>query len=353
MSREHKSSGTPMNTTTSSLKTIEISPRKGEMIKPREIIGIAGMESWSLVDRRCWNLLLLNAWGDKLEDPTSSFTIPIRELRGLHDSNDRVRSCLRKLQTTLVSARLANGKTRTVQLLGSTDLGDDDRVEGELRYDFHPKLVPLLRESEIYARMETKLISSFSSKYGLALYEAISARIQLRMAAEIITVEELRQWLGVEENRLGRWSDLNRKAVQVALSEVNGLSPYSVEIEPIKRGRKTRDVKVSWSKKEPFSPAEQAAAREVNRAKVGRKSRLNGTSEQVVLTVPQLSATTLQKGYDAAKHIERIDKHNVYEEWKEMVSTFSKLPDNPNGHFIDFCKKVAQREKTGKPLYEN
>lgn len=340
-----------MNTLSTKLKTIEISPRKGEMIKPREIIGIAGMETWSLVDRRCWNLLLLNAWGDKLEDPTASFTIPIRELRGLHDSNDRVRSCLRKLQTTLVSARLANGQTRTVQLLGSTDLSDDDRVEGELRYDFHPKLVPLLRESEIYARMETKLISSFTSKYGLALYEAISARIQLRMAAEIITIEELREWLGVEKSKLGRWADLNRKAVQVALNEVNGLSPYSVDIEPIKRGRKTAEVKVSWAKKEPFSPAEQAAAREVNRAKVGRKARLNGTTEKIRLKPPQLSAATLEKGYKAAEPVLRIDKYQVYEDWKEMVGGFDTLPNNPEGHFIDYCKRVAQKEKTDKPLY--
>jgi len=49
-----------------SLRTKDISPRKGEMVKPREIIGIAGIEGWSLADRRTWNLLLVNAWGDRL-----------------------------------------------------------------------------------------------------------------------------------------------------------------------------------------------------------------------------------------------------------------------------------------------
>jgi len=45
------------------VRTKDIAPRSGEMIKPGEIIGIAGMEGWSLADRRTWNLLLMNAWG--------------------------------------------------------------------------------------------------------------------------------------------------------------------------------------------------------------------------------------------------------------------------------------------------
>jgi len=324
------------------IKTIQVVARKGEMIKPKEIIGIAGMESWSLMDRRTWNLLLKNAWSDRLDDPTASFTIPIRELRGLHDSNDRVRKCLRKLQTTLVMARLANGETRTVQMLGSTDMEDGDRREGELRYDFHPKLVPLLRDSEIYARMDMKVISAFTSKYALALYEAVSARIKMRMPSEVISVEDLREWLGVEEGKLSRWPDFNRKAVQPAINEVNALSPYSVAINPIKQGRKVDRVEILWGKKEPFSPAEQAAAREVNRVKTGRKSRIDGTDEKVV-QVPHLSEDIIQKGYDAAKSITRIDKHQVYQDWRAMVSTFPEIPNNPTGHFIDFCKKTAQQ----------
>jgi hypothetical protein len=156
------------------IKTKDIAPRPGEMIKPGEIIGIPGMEGWSLADRRTWNLLLVNAWGDRLEDPTADFLIDLRELRGLHDSNDRVRDSLRKLQTTLVQAPLAEGKTRTVQMLGGCDIDDDERADGQLRYDFHRKLVPLLRRSEIYARMEMKVLSSFTSKYALALYELLA-----------------------------------------------------------------------------------------------------------------------------------------------------------------------------------
>ena len=219
------------------IKTKDVARREGEIIKPIEIISIEGMEDWSLVDRRTWNLLLLNAWSDRLEDPTADFTIPLRELRGLHDSNDRIWETLKRLQTTLVEARLPDGSLQCVQMLGSTNLKDKGREEGYLKYDFHRKLVPILRNSEIYARMEMKVITAFTSKYSLALYEALAARIELRKSLEIMSVADLRRWFGVEKKKLSTWSNFLKFAIQPALLEVNALSPFLIEIEPIKHGR--------------------------------------------------------------------------------------------------------------------
>lgn len=309
------------------------------MVKPGEIIGIAGIEGWSLADRRTWNLLLVNAWGDRLEDPTADFFIPLRELRGLHDSNDRIKPCLEKLQKTLVTVQMADGATRTVQMLGGTDIYDSDREDGILKYDFHRKLVPVLRESTIYARMEIKVLSAFTSKYALSLYEMLSKKINLRRTSEILDIETLRQWLGVEPDKLNRWPDLNRKAVQPALQEVNKLSPYEVDLERIKKGRKVVQVRASWAKKEPFSPAEQAAAREVNRERTGRKARITGTAETIL---PHLSEDQIQKGYDAAAEICRIDPDMAYNDWRAYVQSLPEQPKNPVGHFIDFCRKRAR-----------
>lgn len=321
------------------LKTRDISPRPGEMIKPGEIIGIAGLEGWSLSDRRTWNLLLVNAWSDKLEDPKADFFIQLSELRGLHDSNDRIRECLEKLQKTLVRAEMPDGAIRTVQMLGGTDISDTERQDGVLKYDFHRKLVPLLRKSEIYARMETKVLAAFTSKYALALYEIIAAKINMRKTSAKLDLADLRQWLGVETGKLETWSDLRRFAVNPALDEVNGLSPYAVEIEPVRQGRKVVAVEVSWAKKQPFSPAERAAAREVNRAKIGRKARVSGTVERIAI---ELSPDQIQKGYEAAAPILRLDKHAAYQDWCSMVRGFESPPANPTGHFIDFCKKRAR-----------
>lgn len=325
------------------LKTKDVSPRSGEIVKPHELIGVSGQESWTLAERRAWNLLLVNAWGEDLDRAGAIFSIELRELRGLHDSNDRIRPSLRRFQQTLVDAKLANGKTRTVQLLGATDMDTEDREDGILVYDFHPKLIELLRDSELYARMQMKVIASFNSKYALSLYEIIAARIELRhKSSETIDIDTLRQWLGIEIGKLKTWSNIKKFALQPALDEVNGLSPFSVEAEPIKRGRKVVEVRLSWAKKEPFSPSEQAAAREVNRAKVGRKARLTGTAETIAPAPLQLSENDIQKGWNAAADICRIDKQAAYRDWQSMVAVLPEAPKNPVGHFIEFCRKRAR-----------
>jgi len=324
------------------LKTKDVSPRSGEIVKPHELIGVAGQESWTLAERRAWNLLLVNAWGEDLDRAGAIFSIELRELRGTHNALDRIRPSLRRFQQTLVDARLADGKTRTVQLLGATDMDAEDREDGILIYDFHPKLIELLRDSELYARMQMKVIASFNSKYALSLYEVISARINLRKSSEVIDIDTLRQWLGVEIGKLKTWSNLKKFALQPALDEVNGLSPFSVEAEPIKRGRKVVEVRLSWAKKEPFSPAEKAAAREVNRSKVGRKARMSGTAENIASIPLQLSENDIQKGWVAAADICRIDKQAAYRDWQSMVSALPESPKNPVGHFIEFCRKRAR-----------
>lgn len=321
-------------------RTKDVSPRSGEVVKPHELIGIAGHESWTLAERRAWNLLLVNAWGEDLDRHGAVFSMELRELRGLHDSNDRIRPSLRKFQQTLVAARLPDGKTRTVQLLGATDMDEEDREDGILVYDFHPKLIGLLRDSELYARMQMKVIAAFSSKYALSLYEVISARIELKhKSSEIVDVETLRMWLGVESGKLKRWPDFRRMALETAVQEVNALAPFTVEAEPIKRGKRIAEVRLSWSKKQPFSPAEKAAVREVNRAKTGRKARIAGTVEKIM---PELTPNAIEKGYEAAAPICRIDKYRAYQDWQEEVAGYTEPPSNLTGHFIEFCKRRAR-----------
>jgi plasmid replication initiation protein len=188
--------------------------------------------------------------------------------------------------------------------------------------------------------MQMKVIASFSSKYAMSLYEVVAARIQMKhKSSEVIDIATLRQWLGIEIGKLKTWSDLRRIALQPALDEVNGLSPFSVKAEPLKRGRKVVEVRLSWAKKDPFSPSEQSAAREVNRAKAGRKARITGTVERVA---PDLSPEQIQKGWDAAAPICRIDKNAAYVDWQGYVISLPETPKNPVGHFIEFCRKRAR-----------
>jgi hypothetical protein len=53
-----------------------------------------------------------------------------------------------------------------------------------------------------------------------------------------------------------------------------------ISVEPIKRGRSIRGVRLSWSQRDPSGRA--AVARELEASRVGRKARRDGTAETIV-----------------------------------------------------------------------
>lgn len=123
------------------------------------------------------------------------------------------------------------------------------------------------------------LVFAFTSKYSLALYELITARINLKHVwQEEFGLEDFRALLGVPDDKLTRTPDLLRKVIKPAEAEVNGLADFGVKIEPIRTGGTMRGLvtgfRVSWWRKD--IPALQEAYKEINRSKVGRIERLTG-----------------------------------------------------------------------------
>ena len=198
--------------------------------------------------------------------------------------------------------------------------------------------------------MEVKVLSAFTSKYALNLYEALAARINLRKTAETVDLAALRRWLGVPSGKLPLWQNLKVRALEPAVQEVNAYSPINVEANPIRQKRKVTAVKIAWSKKKPFSPAEQVAAREVNSHSAGRKARTGGTVEQAVEGggriegVPELPPGMLNRARDtvSAETGVRLDIHAALAEWQQWVAGMNEPLRNPTGHFIDFCKRRAR-----------
>lgn len=261
-------------------KTISLKPRQGEMIKPAELIDISGAGGLSLFASKIYNRLIQNAFGPDMAKEKHTFQISLAELRGLHNANDRVRPCLKDLQTTVVTAKMTNGITRQVQLLGGIDIDDSDRADGMLEYSFDSKLVELLRNSSIFGKLELRVIYQFTSKYALALYEAVSRRIRMNNCVEEFSLDQLRDLLRVPEGKLKRFAQLNQWAIQPALLEVNGLADFEVHLRPKKRGRSVIGVVISWSWKD--GAGQQEAWKEGQRPKVGRKARLTGTTVEIL-----------------------------------------------------------------------
>ena len=89
--------------------------------------------------------------------------------------------------------------------------------------------------------------------------------------------------LGVEEGKLETYSDLRRYCIQPAVEEINALSDFTVEIEPVREGGQLRGkltgFRLHWERKE--ADEWRAVLDELLRSKVGRKARIRGQVETI------------------------------------------------------------------------
>ena len=266
-------------------KTIDQKPNGDEFAKARELIEIRGTGGLSLQDRRVMNVLYASA-GSKLCDEVDH-VIGIAELRGTHKGGERVTDSIRRLMRTLVEVPTtdSNGApaTKLVQILSDSTVTDDENnPAGLVVYSFSKKMREIIKDSTLWGRVRSAVVFAFTSKYALALYELITARINLKdVWKEDFSVEDFRGLLGVPDGKLERIPNLLQRVIQPAVLEVNGLANFGVEIEPIRTGGKLRGLvtgfRVAWWEKD--IPDLQAAYNELKRVKVGRLARLRGQVE--------------------------------------------------------------------------
>ena len=251
----------------------------GEMVKPGELIDIKEISPLTLADRRIYNLLIANAW-ERITEPLEH-VIEKSDLRGAHKSNERIEDSIRRLMSAIAEVKIIrDGKVaiKRVQLLGGNVEQEGER--GRLYYTFPKQLIEIVKESEVFGRLKTQIMYCFKSKYALALYEIVQKRVGLKFKqAENFTVEELRSLLGVPKDKLTRFPDFNKYALQPALREVNALSEHHVTVGMIKKGKRVEDLMLMWQEK--TVEEKRQVFREIERCSVGRAARIRNTVESV------------------------------------------------------------------------
>jgi hypothetical protein len=286
-------------------RTLDQNPGPDDFAKARELIEIRGTGNLTLHDRRVMNTLYANA-GQRLCDDVEH-VISLKALRGVHKGGERVKDSIIKLMTTIVQVPVKgkNGKpaTKRAQILSDTTTSDDeDDPTGQVVYSFSKGMREIIRDSTLWGRVRNAVIFAFTSKYSLALYELISARVNLKHVwEEDFGVNDLRALLGVPEGKLTRIPNLLQRVVNPAVLEVNGLADFGVQIAPIRKGGSVRGLvtgfRVSWWKKD--NPGLQEAYSELKRPKVGRIARLSGQVEAVETPAPRLPSPEDNAALDA------------------------------------------------------
>jgi len=327
-------------------RTKDVQPNAATLVKPGELIDVVEVTPLTLNDRRIYNVLLENAW-DAI-DKKVEHVISKADLRGSHNSNDRVGESVERLMSAIVRVKVQRDgqpHLERVQLLGGNV--ESLKRDGLLHYEIPARLRRIIGDSTVFARLKREVMFALSSKYALTLYEMIQKRGNLKFkSSERFSLDDLRGILGVPSGKLTSWSNLNLRALAPAVKEVSALSDFEVQINPIKTGRRVTHIELRWWRKDADGVG--ASAREMSYSKVGRQARVDGTADNLVPLRPRPASmekmgVALQTDtYQTARlRHQGYDIYFVEQEWRSW-SAGKEPPNDPDRAFLAFFAKFAE-----------
>ncbi len=205
--------------------------------KPIEAIQCAN--TFSLLQRKMYNVLLANAAGNLYPDMTHRIAMRILcHLMG-YRSNDykTIKEKFRELRRMDIEWDVINEHGNKVWT-NTSPLSLARVIEGEgiCEYEFTPSLVPYLDRPAQYAKFSLAVQAKFKSCYGLALYENCE-RYKKIGHTRTFDIPTFRKLMGVAEEEYSEFFALKRRVITKAIKEVNQHADFEVEPEYQKRGR--------------------------------------------------------------------------------------------------------------------
>jgi hypothetical protein len=300
-------------------------------------------------DRKLWTFLLHAVWdelGNKPihELPVTKINQVFRECGGDHNSK-WIWESAHRLTRTIVEWERTEGDERYkgVASIFQAEVSKRSVSTGLLRFAFPALLIPILKDPGRFARLRVHFLIGLSGKYAVTLYELLESVVNKINPVLDVQVDILRQWLKVPEGKLKSWDHLNSRALLPAIEQIN-INPlgsgFSVDMEPVKKGRSVDRVRFHIKKID-----ERRAIEEALQDNLPPKAVCPRLLEQPTLRQPPvyLSTTDYEKAKAAAPG---WDVYYLEQEWREWIAKKDR-PDNPGAAFIAFCRKKARRE--GRP----
>ena len=200
-----------------------------------------------------------------------------------HKSRDELAEAVMELHSTVVSVKLVSRRGRPYvksgPILSDVEREPDSLDDAEVRFEFSPAMRRVIADSTHWTAVSRRAVLAFESRYSLRLYLWLSLRANLRKTSEDISLDDLRELLGLSGDTLSRWQDMRRFVLDRALAEINHVAGFHAAYKPLKQGRRVAGVRLAWSLKDRAELAK--AQQELDRPRVGRTARRAGLVETI------------------------------------------------------------------------
>ena len=277
------------------LKTIQVAADRAHddvrTVLPAEVArGIYIENPPSAEALKLMHLLIATAGGRMAEDVRHEMRLAsIKSIAGMRNHS---RATLRKLFIELAGAVMVFDDTEAqCEIIGGfldqakLDYRDELTDDLLVSWWFGRAFREMAEKSCHWAIMDRQTVFAMSSKYSILLFQYVASLVNLEyVTSKTFTVSELRAVMGVPEGKLERFADLNRRALSAAIAEINQTSRLTLTATPRKVGRTVTSITIAWEEKEP--ERKRDAKRELDRPKLGRNARRDGTAETPALAFP-------------------------------------------------------------------
>ena len=227
----------------------------------------------SAAARKVLVLLLAKAAGDAWQDQEHQITKG--DLRGSHKGNERLARVLDELQRVLLRIRVKSPRGHDAVLVAPIvaqrieELGDD--ACSVVFWRFSEPMRRVMQASDHYAELHRQTVLALESRYSVTLYEYGCLLYRRQHPIWQGSMTQLRELLGVPAGTYRDWTDLSRKTLDMAKSEIDHIAPFTLSWRESRRGRAVVAVELRFEPKEPEAAA--SAKAELNSARTGRKAR--------------------------------------------------------------------------------
>ena len=229
-----------------------------------------------------------------------------------HKSRADLAEAVMELHSTVVSVQLVSRQgrayTKSGPILSDVEREPDNLDDAEIRFEFSPALRRVIADSTHWASISRRAVLSFESRYSLRLYLWFSLRANLRKTSEDVSLDDLRDLLGVPHKALPRWQDVKRRALDPAIAEINHLAGFHASYMPLKQGRRVVGVRLAWGLKERAELVK--AQKELDRPRIGRKARRAGLVETIAQERHRLAESLANAGIDRTNS-EQVNRHET------------------------------------------
>lgn len=336
--------------------------RPDDLVAAGEVLDLQfrdGAKTLTLRAAKLLHLLVDAAGADACEDRVHA--VPIERLNDtFHVSRDEFVDTCRELFGTTVRMEVKTKRglaTKVGPLLADVERDLDEGDGSEVRFQLSPILRLVLARSNHWGILSRRAVLAFESRYALRLYEMISLHKSKKFQnSMVLSLEDFRLHMGVPSGKIGRWQDLKRYVLEMALAEVNQLSGLTVTYDPIKRGRSVTAVRIEWAERD--AAGRVAVARELEASRVGRKARRDGTAEtlidpdeqaMVIPSFPRSGALSYSRWREIARDnlpVPTPDIEHIANRFRAWCETKSIPLSHPNIEktWIGFCRRWGEKD---------